>query len=80
MSQTKKLLDDYWLKYYATQFCTICGNSGVIDSRGVRTPAGVLVGRRNWCICPNGQAMLNQYNGVPAEIVLKHFKKEIGNE
>lgn len=52
-----KTINKYWLKYYATHHCTLCGNRGVIDSRGVRTPAGLLVGRLNYCICPNGQQL-----------------------
>lgn len=51
----KKAITDYWFAHYCSDHCTLCGNSGVIDTTGVRTPAGVLVGRRNWCICPNGQ-------------------------
>lgn len=51
------VVTDYWLTYYASDHCTLCGNTGVIDTRGVCTPAGVPVGRCNWCICPNGQAM-----------------------
>jgi dCMP deaminase len=47
----------YWLEHYATEHCTLCGNRGVIDSRGVMTPGGHLVGRLNYCICPNGQAL-----------------------
>lgn len=47
----------YWLKHYVTKFCTLCGSSGVIDTRGVRTAAGISAGRLNYCICPNGQEM-----------------------
>jgi len=47
----------YWLDYYTTTHCTLCGNSGVIDSRGVKSALGKEVGRLNWCICPNGQQM-----------------------
>ena len=47
----------YWLDYYVDQHCTLCGNSGRIDTRGVMTAAGIEVGRLNLCICPNGQAM-----------------------
>jgi hypothetical protein len=54
---SNKPITDYWFKYYATDHCTICGNYGVIDSRGVKTPAGFPVGRLNYCICPNGQAL-----------------------
>jgi hypothetical protein len=49
---------DYWAENYAPEgFCSLCGNSGIIDTRGVRTPAGVEVGRFNYCICPNGQTL-----------------------
>jgi hypothetical protein len=55
----------YWFMYYATDHCTLCGNTGIIDTRSTRTPAGVLAGRLNLCICPNGQAM--RAAGVTAE-------------
>jgi hypothetical protein len=62
----------YWLKHYATQHCTLCGNSGVIDSRGRKTAAGVLAGRLNWCICPNGQALRKQMGtDIPSEELLR---------
>lgn len=48
---------DYWYEHYTSSHCTLCGNHGIIDTRGVRTPAGVEVGRLNYCICPNGQVM-----------------------
>ena len=47
----------YWLHFYCTNHCTLCGNHGVIDSTGLQTPAGVVVGRKNYCLCPNGQVM-----------------------
>lgn len=50
-----QLVEDYWIRYYAKDHCTLCGNRGVIDTRGVRTNAGLPTGRLNWCICPNGQ-------------------------
>lgn len=56
-SQFQQVLEDYWFTYVAGLHCTICGNSGIIDSRGVSTAAGVVVGRLNWCICPNGQTI-----------------------
>lgn len=46
----------YWARHYAVCACTLCGNSGLIDTAGVRTAAGVLVGGVQPCICPNGQA------------------------
>ena len=51
------IITRYWLQYYATSHCTLCGNHGVIDTTGVKTPAGYPVGRKNYCICPNGQVM-----------------------
>jgi hypothetical protein len=54
---TNKAITNYWLEHYCTQHCTICGNSGFIDSTGITTAAGVQVGRVNYCICPNGQVL-----------------------
>jgi hypothetical protein len=51
------VVTNYWLQYYANEHCTLCGNSGVIDTTGVTTGVGLLVGRKNFCICPNGQAL-----------------------
>jgi hypothetical protein len=59
------LITRYWLEYYADSHCTLCGNSGVIDTAGVRTAAGKEVGRKNYCICPNGQA-LRKYSQMEA--------------
>lgn len=54
-------ITDYCFKYYLEKdLCSLCGNSGVIHTEGVRTAAGVEVGRANYCICPNGQAMREQ--------------------
>lgn len=50
-------ITEYWLTNYMADHCTLCGNAGWIDSRGVKTAAGVEVGRVNYCICPNGQAL-----------------------
>lgn len=47
----------YWFKHYATTHCTLCGNSGCVDSIGTVSAAGIPVGRLNYCICPNGQGM-----------------------
>jgi hypothetical protein len=57
----QKRLTDYWLAYYVDTklcLCSLCGNTGIIDTRRSATsPAGVDAGRKNFCICPNGQAM-----------------------
>lgn len=60
MKAKNETVIDYWYEFYADHHCTLCGNSGIIDSRGVKTAAGVEVGRKNWCICPNGQTIRSQ--------------------
>lgn len=56
---TKKQLADFWVDEYAKSgHCCLCGNRGVIDTRGkVFTPAGVECGVLAFCICPNGRAI-----------------------
>jgi hypothetical protein len=60
----REILDElvaaYAMAVYFTDHCTLCGNRGVIDTRGVRTPAGVEVGRLNYCICYNGITLRQQ--------------------
>ena len=59
----EKVIDDYFWKYYENNdvpfgLCSLCGNSGVIDTRGTAVSgAGVDAGRLNYCICMNGRAM-----------------------
>jgi hypothetical protein len=50
-------ITEYWLRHYLHDLCTLCGNSGRIDTTGVKSAAGVEVGRINFCICPNGQVL-----------------------
>jgi hypothetical protein len=50
-------ITEYWLKHYCSGHCTLCGNCGIIDTRGVKTPTGLDVGRLNYCLCPNGQVL-----------------------
>ena len=60
------VVTNYWLAFYVHNgHCSLCGNTGVIDTRGVETTAGVPVGRRNWCICPNEQSMWHQPKEEP---------------
>jgi len=65
-SAFKQTLTDYWHQYCIGKdasgipHCSMCGNCGIIDSRGVTTAAHLGVGRLNWCICPNGQALREQ--------------------
>lgn len=60
ISPRHKTVTRYWLEFYADRHCTLCGNRGWIDTRGMKTPAGYDVGRLNWCICPNGQELRAQ--------------------
>ena len=49
---------DYCIEFYTNkEVCSLCGNSGVVDTTGVKSPRGVEVGRKNFCLCPNGQAI-----------------------
>lgn len=49
---------DFWAdNLVRDNHCSLCGNYGVLDTRGVRTAMGVEVGRLNYCICPNGMAL-----------------------
>ncbi len=61
--------EDLWEEFLggpAENLCGLCGNTGIIDTRGlVRTPAGVSCGVRRWCICPNGRACMEQVGGRP---------------
>lgn len=57
------IVTNYWHTFYCAGACTLCGNKGFIDTRGVRTAAGVSCGRINYCICPNGQIL--RKHGAP---------------
>jgi len=39
----------------------LCGNHGVINTIGVASSNGNYVGRKNFCICPNGQDLRTTY-------------------
>ena len=62
-----KAITNYWYAHYCAKFCTLCGNSGKIDTRGVRTAAGVECGRINFCICPNGQRLRQYHETIAAD-------------
>ena len=61
MKRLNKTLVTYWIKHYVTEddpgMCSLCGNTGIVDTRSATSPLGLKIGRRNWCICPNGQTM-----------------------
>lgn len=57
---SKKQLADFWYdNFMVNGLCCLCGNYGVVDTRGhVTSPAGVAAGAKVFCLCPNGRAML----------------------
>jgi hypothetical protein len=61
MMRQHKAITDYWLKHYLVEgLCGLCGNRGIIDASHITTATGHPVGRKHWCICPNGQALRAQ--------------------
>jgi hypothetical protein len=53
---TQMFLDEFSKKNY----CCLCGNYGVIDTRGkMFTPAGFECGDKVFCVCPNGRGWKN---------------------
>lgn len=52
------LMSEFWKEFNGPQgLCGLCGNSGVIDTRGrVFSAAGVSCGVLAFCLCPNGRA------------------------
>lgn len=60
-------IENYWLRYYIDyehSLCSLCGNSGKIDTRGrAVSAAGVDAGRLNFCICPNGVGLRKRLKG-----------------
>jgi len=69
-------LTEFWLAHYISDkdgigLCCLCGNTGIIDTRITAfSPRGVGgYGRRDWCICPNGQWSRSDANGkLPDEL------------
>jgi hypothetical protein len=74
MTNLDAAVTDYWHQHYTRKgVCCLCGNSGVLDTRGVRTPAGIECGALAFCICPNGQTM----RAVDAEQRAAHFDETV---
>ena len=69
MADREPVDDDTWLEFLGpsehAMFCGLCGNSGVVDTRGrVKSPVGDDCGVRAFCICPNGRAAKAHCGGV----------------
>lgn len=64
MKSRSKAVADYWKEHYQIDgMCSLCGNTGTLDTRDARTSTGHKVGRENFCICPNGQALRKSQPG-----------------
>lgn len=67
MSDYENPITNYWAAHYVRDgHCSLCGNHGIIDTTGTRTPAGLEVGAWHYCICPNGQVMREQRRSLDA--------------
>lgn len=50
-----------WMEFISKDdLCGLCGQFGVIDTRGLKSPAGWPCGGLFFCICPNGRALKQQ--------------------
>lgn len=59
---TKQQMSDLWSNEFGRRgHCCLCGNSGVIDTRGkMFTHGKVECGDLVFCICPNGRDFKNK--------------------
>jgi hypothetical protein len=52
-------LTEVWLRELHDGLCSLCGNSGLVDTRSTAiSPTGQRVGRVHACVCPNGRSLL----------------------
>lgn len=60
-------LREFWFQEFAPKrACCLCGGHGVVDTTGkVFTSAGVDVGAKVFCICPNGRALGKEFPNGP---------------
>jgi len=49
-----------WEEFVVNGLCGLCGNAGVVDKRGQRSPAGYPCGALHYCVCPNGRKLKEQ--------------------
>jgi hypothetical protein len=59
-------LTRYWMLWYSKDGCSLCEKDGIIDTTGATPSRGQNVGRRNFCICPTGQAMRHHHKSIEA--------------
>lgn len=70
-------LTTYWLTHFlAAPYCTLCGNSGIIDtSESAKDPHGNPVGVRTYCICPNGLVLRKHKGKIDPDTIIEARKK-----
>jgi len=61
--------DEQWLEFNVKNMCSLCGQVGIIDTRGIKTPANFECGGLHYCICPNGRTL--KAHNAPKEEWLK---------
>lgn len=56
----KTFLKNYWIEHYIdkeTGLCSLCGNTGIVNTQP-KSPLGRLLKEQtNFCVCPNGVEM-----------------------
>lgn len=55
--------------------CTLCGNTGIIDTTNSAFNNNRSVGRKNFCICPNGQELLTSLKEYWGKDMIEKLKK-----
>ena len=63
MSALDEVVFDRWEEGFVhpTGFCGLCGNSGVVDTRGtLSSSTGVECGVIAMCICPTGHGLIER--------------------
>ena len=54
------VLGNYWMENYfdnETGLCSLCGDTGIIET-APKTPTGKPLGTfKNYCVCPNGRSI-----------------------
>lgn len=65
-----KAVTGYWQEFYIHKgHCSLCGNRGWLDTtKTAITATGVNSGKRQFCICPNGQEFRAQNCNLDALI------------
>ena len=72
---------EYWEQHYNDRsieplgLCSLCGGWGWIDTSGVTSPRGIRVGRRQPCLCPNGQSVRQHGRVVGVAVAVRRERE-----